>query len=396
MKKNNLMCEFDEVTIIDLSVIDSFIKLYGIYLNQKNVYDSYVKKVNSHFSVNPKNDIVAEIYLKILQINNDNVTRVLQNDIEGRNEANIEVNELKRLSSDIKKYKKILEMFKISDEDTFSKFVKNKSIAEIENDVRSKCKDSGEIDIMTKVNSIYFSQDEVSTTKIIDIYGDFISVKKYMEIIKVYEEKLKNANFFTYRIIKYKLNKKLRDELKNDKNEKFSSLLNKQGDIFTLVIDEVKKYTKYLSALSKFNESMYSDVMVALDDIEKEPEEMQISDNVTVLTNSENKNYNAQKLRDLYQSYGVDEFYLESASSLFQMNYSEAFVKLRFCDDYYQYKYNCNAAGSEFQIEVLFMNDIELNAKFGIGIRDLFEKYGKIDSNIDDINKTDTCYKKAI
>ncbi len=396
MKKNNFMCKYDEITIIDLSIIDNFINLYSIYLDKKAIYNSYVDEVNSHFLVNKNNDIINEIYLKILQINTENINRILQNDVEGREATASEVKELKRLSSNIQKYQTILELFKITDEDTLSKFLKTKSFSEIEADVRSENEDLGEIYIMTKTNSIYFSQDEILTKKISDLYSEILSVKKYMDILNLYEERLRTSNFLTYRLIKQRLNKCLKAELQNEKNENFLSILSKNGDISALVIEEIKKYSKYVSVLSDFNNDMYSTVMNSLDVIENEIEETQLSEGISLLRNNKKADLNVQRLYDLYEAYGVDKYYLGAGSVCFEISYEEALVKLNFCEDYYRIKHNCSAAGSFFQVEVLLMNNIEFHAKFGIDISDLFSKYGEIEENISDIKKNDICYKKAI
>ena len=394
MKKGNFIVEMDQVTIIDLTAIDNFINLYSIYLDKKKAYDSCVDSINARFSIDKKKDIIQEIYLKILQINMEKIDNFLSS--ENKEIANNEIVELRRFSNRIKNYKNLLEMFKISDSDTFSKFIDYKSLREIEKEVRSKYTNCSEVYIMTTVNEIYSSQDEVLRKKINELYNELISAKKYIEILTEYENKLKNSSLLMSLFVKYSMNKKLKEELKKDTNENFLNLLSKDGNVSELVVDEIKKYSKFILPITIFTEKVYGDAMEALDTFDENEEETQISENISVIKNNQTDNSHIQKLRDLYDMYGVDNYYLDSSSLLWQLNYNEALVKLRFCEDYYMLNNNCSAEGTAFQVEVLFMNSIEFQTKFDISMSDLVDKYGINYEIYDEKEDNNINYQKVI
>ena len=363
------MVDIDKITVIDLVAIDNFINLYTIYLDKKRAYDSCVDSVNARFSINKQKDIVQEIYLKILQINMENLNNFLAND--NSNDAKNDIVELRKFSTKIKNYKQLLSMFKISDSDTFSKFINYKSLREIENEVRRKYINCNDVYIMTVANEIYANQDEVLRKNINELYDELVSAKKYIKILTEYEDKLKNSSYLMSLFVKSNMNKKLKEELKKDTNKNFYDLSLKSGDISILVSNEISKYSKYILPISIFTEKVYEDAMYALNKFDENEEETQIDENVSVINN----NSNIQKLRELYDNYGVDSYYLEPSSALWQLNYNDALVKLMFCQEYYMLKNKCSAAGTLFQIEVLFMNSIEFKAKFDIDMSKLVDKY---------------------
>ena len=185
------------------------------------------------------------------------------------------------------------------------------------------------------------------------------------------KDKYKNSSYLMSLFAKYTMNKKLKEELNKDSNINFLNLLTKNGDISTFVSDEINKYSKYLLPIAMFTEKVYGDAMDALDKMDENEEEIQINENVSVVNN----NSNIQKLRELYTEYGVDSYYLDETSSLWYLNYNEALVKLKFCEDYYMLNNNCSAAGTLFQAEVLYMNSIEFKIKFETDMSDLVDKY---------------------
>ena len=394
MKRENSIIDIDKVTIIDLTAIDNFINLYNIYLEKKRAYDSCIDSVNARFSIDEKNDIIQEIYLKILQINMEKLDNFLSSD--SYEAAQSEIIELRRFSNRIKNYKTLFSMFNISDSDTFSKFIGYKSLREIEKEVRSKYSNCSEVYIMTTVNEIYSSQDEVLRKKINELYNELISAKKYIEILVEYENKLKNSSFLMSLFTKSNMNKKLKEELKKDSNKNFLSILSKSGDVSVLVVDEIKKYLKYILPITVFTEKVYGDAIKALNTFDENENETQISEDISVVKNNQTDNSNIQKLRDLYDIYGVDNYYLDSSSLLWQLNYNEALVKLRFCEDYYMANNNCSAEGTVFQVEVLFMNSIEFQAKFDISMSDIVDKYGIKQEINDDEENNYIHYQKAM
>lgn len=363
------MVGIDKMTVIDLVAIDNFINLYTIYLDKKRVYDSYVDSVNAHFSINKQNDVVQQIYFKILQLNMKSLNNFLSD--ESKEEAKLDIADLRRFSSKIKNYKNLLSIFNISESDTFSKFIGYKSLNEIEKEVRNRYKNCTEAFIITTSNEIYSKQDEVLRKNIHELYNELLSVKKYIKILTEYQDKYKNSSYLMSLFAKYTMNKKLKEELNKDSNINFLNLLTKNGDISTFVSDEINKYSKYLLPIAMFTEKVYGDAMDALDKMDENEEEIQIDENVSVINN----NSNIQKLRELYTEYGVDSYYLDETSSLWYLNYNEALVKLKFCEDYYMLNNNCSAAGTLFQAEVLYMNSIEFKIKFETDMSDLVDKY---------------------
>jgi len=369
MKKGNYMVDIDKITVIDLVAIDNFINLYTVYLDKKRVYDSYIDSVNARFSINKQKDVVQEIYLKILQINMKNLNNFLSD--ESKEETKNDIVDLRRFSSKIKNYKNLLSIFNISESDTFSKFLGYKSLREIEEEVRNRYKNCTEAFIMTTSNEIYSNQDDVLRKNINELYNELLSVKKYIKILTEYQDKFKNSSYLMSLFTKYNMNKKLKEELNKESNINFLNLLSKSGDISTYVSDEINKYSKYLLPIAMFTEKVYGDAMEALNKLDENEEEIQIDENVSVVTN----NANIQKLRDLYNEYGVDSYYLDETSSLWNLNYNEALVKLKFCEDYYMKNNDCSAAGTIFQVEVLYMNSIEFKIKFDVDMASLVDKY---------------------
>lgn len=363
------MVGIDKITFVDIVAIDNFIKLYAMYLDKKKDYDSCVDSVNARFSINKQNDIIQEIYIKMLQINVENINNFSSKD--NSEEVKNEIVELRKYSTKIKKYKTLLSMFNISDNDNFSKFINYKSLREIENEVREKYTKCNEAFIMTISNEIYSNQDEVLRKNINDLYDELVSVKKYMEILAQYEDKLKNSSHLMSLFVKSNMNKKLKEELKKDTNKNFFDLSSKSGDISVLIGNEIGKYSKYLLPISIFTEKIYDDAMEALNKFDETEDEIQISQKVSIV----NINSDIQKLKELYAVYGVDSYYLEPSSALWYLNYNEALVKLKFCEDYYMQNNNCSAAGTAFQAEVLYMNSIEFKTKFDKDMSELVDKY---------------------
>ena len=369
MKKGNYTIGNDKITIIDIVAINNFINLYNIYLDMKKDYDSCVDSLNARFSIDKQKDIIQEIYLKILQTNMENLNNLSSK--ENSEEAKNKIVELRKFSTKIKKYKNLLSMLNISDNDTFSKFISFKSLREIENEVREKYTKCNEAYIMTISNEIYSNQDEVLRKNINDLYDELVSVKKYMEILTQYEDKLKKSSNLMGLFVKSNMNKKLKEELKKDTNRNFSDLSSKSGDISVLIGNEICKYSKYILPISTFTEKIYDDAMEALNKFDETEDEIQISQKVSIV----NINSDIQKLKELYAVYGVDSYYLEPSSALWYLNYNEALVKLKFCEDYYMQNNNCSAAGTAFQAEVLYMNSIEFKTKFDKDMSELVDKY---------------------
>lgn len=369
MKKGIYTVGNDKITIIDIVAINNFINLYNIYLEMKKDYDSCVDSLNARFSIDKQKDIIQEIYLKILQTNMENLNNLSSK--ENSEEAKNKIVELRKFSTKIKRYKNLLSMLNISDNDTFSKFISFKSLREIENEVREKYTKCNEAYIMTISNEIYSNQDEVLRKNINDLYDELVSVKKYMEILAQYEDKLKKSSNLMGLFLKSNMNKKLKEELKKDTNRNFSDLSSKSGDISVLIGNEICKYSKYILPISTFTEKIYDDAMKALNKFDEPEDEIQISQNVSIVNN----NSEIQKLRKLYDEYGVDSYYLEPSSALWYLNYNEALVKLKFCEDYYMKNNNCSAAGTSFQVEVLYMNSIEFKTKFDKDLSEFVDKY---------------------
>ena len=380
MKKGNYTIGNDKITIIDIVAINNFINLYNIYLDMKKDYDSCVDSLNARFSIDKQKDIIQEIYLKILQTNMENLNNLSSK--ENSEEAKNRIVELRKFSTKIKKYKNLLSILNISDNDTFSKFISFKSLREIENEVREKYTKCNEAYIMTISNEIYSNQDEVLRKKINDLYDELVSVKKYMEILAQYEDKLKKSSNLMGLFLKSNMNKKLKEELKKDTNRNFSDLSSKSGDISVLIGNEICKYSKYILPISTFTEKIYDDAMKALNKFDEPEDEIQISQNVSIVNN----NSEIQKLRKLYDEYGVDSYYLEPSSALWYLNYNEALVKLKFCEDYYMKNNNCSAAGTYFQVEVLYMNSIEFKNKFDKDLSEFVDKYTKQEIIIENEN----------
>ena len=218
---------------------------------------------------------------------------------ENSEEAKNKIVELRKFSTKIKKYKNLLSMLNISDNDTFSKFISFKSLREIENEVREKYTKCNEAYIMTISNEIYSNQDEVLRKNINDLYDELVSVKKYMEILAQYEDKLKKSSNLMSLFVKSNMNKKLKEELKKDTNRNFSDLSLKSGDISVLIGNEICKYSKYILPISTFTERIYDDAMKALNKFDEPEDEIQISQNVSIVNNNSEIQKSISKIKIL-------------------------------------------------------------------------------------------------